>query len=272
MAAEDNGLLEDMNFNAELESFLNNPTPTLGAPAPMPTVSLDVPKGTMDGKIEEESSAAATAAAATAAVGAVAGAAASALFGGGKGDGKNAVIGEVVGKAVEGALPTSLAPVKERAGAFLSKAQSWRAFALPLSVPSAAEACTRLTGNMYVFQTNYAILYVLNLLLTIFWQPSALFSIGGSILVWIAFLKKNDDPDWHPVINGVQLGPTQRFLALASTTALVLLLLVGGTILHATFMFLLFVGLHGVLHDPSGYAVPGAAADVESGVPSADSL
>lgn len=265
---EDNGLLEDMNFNAELESFLNNPAPNAGAP--MPTVSLEVPKGTMDGKVEEDSSAAATAAAATAAVGAVAGAAASAFFG--KGDSKNAVVGDIVGKAVAGALPTSLAPVKERAGAFLSKAQSWRAFALPLSVPSAAEACTRLTGNMYVFQTNYAILYVLNLVLTIFWQPSALFSIGGSILVWIAFLKKNDDPEWHPVINGVQLGPTQRFLALATTTALVLLLLVGGTILHATFMFLLFLGLHGVLHDPSGYAVPGATPDLERGVPSADEL
>merc|ERR1712232_825646 len=144
-----------------------------------------------------------------------AGAAASAIAGG--------RFTEVAGTVTNAAVPESLKPVKETAGAFLSKAQSWRAFLLPLSVPTASDGCVRFTANVYNFQTNYAILFVGQLLLSIILQPSALISVVGTIIAWIFFLKKNDDPNWKPEIGGVQLGPIQRWTALAAITGLILL-------------------------------------------------
>merc|ERR1719409_555455 len=103
------------------------------------------------------------------------------------------------------AMPTSLRPVKEQAGRFLQKAQPWRDFFIPLASPNANEACSRITANVYHFQTNYAILFVVYLALNILLQPSALFSIAAIVVVWMLFLKKNDDPEWHPTVGGMQL-------------------------------------------------------------------
>eukprot|EP00747_Dinoflagellata_sp_TGD_P168976 gnl/TRDRNA2_/TRDRNA2_196705_c0_seq1.p1 gnl/TRDRNA2_/TRDRNA2_196705_c0~~gnl/TRDRNA2_/TRDRNA2_196705_c0_seq1.p1 ORF type:complete len:283 (+),score=57.58 gnl/TRDRNA2_/TRDRNA2_196705_c0_seq1:97-945(+) len=203
---------------------------------------------------------AASAAAAAAATAAVAGAAATALMSGKFSD-AHGILGSaaagVAGDLAAKAVPTSLVPVKESAGRFLSKAQPWREFLLPLSIPTAAEGCSRLTANLYYFQTNYAILFVVQLVITILLQPSALFCIVGTILAWMAFLKKNEDPNWKPVVGGVELGPMQRWLALAVITAILLLCVAGGTIFSAALMFVMGAAVHGVIHDASAKGIPG---------------
>jgi len=253
--------LEDLNLENGLDDFYAGTSSGVVNLQPMPT-SLGSPQdttastegtfGKMDsdkgGDARSESVAGAAGAAAAAAS-----AAAAALIGG-----KLSVsqVVEGVGTAV---VPTSLAPVKEKAGKFLQKAQPWREFLLPLSLPTAAEGCSRMTANVYNFQTNYAILFVVQLLLTILLQPSALLSIVILAVVWVFFLKKNDDPDWHPEIGGVKLGPVQRWLALAAVTVIVLLFMAGSAISDAIFLFVALAFVHSVVHDPVAKGVPGAA-------------
>merc|ERR1712039_509123 len=122
-------------------------------------------------------------------------------------------------------------------------------FLFPVSIPSASECCTRLTANTYTFQTNYAILFVLQLVLAIVFQPSALITIIMTVVVWIFFLKKNDDPDWAPIVGGVQLGPMQRWLCMLAATAIILLFVVGGVVFNTAMLFCVFIFVHGVLHD-----------------------
>lgn len=271
-------MLDDMQFDAELEGFLSGnapsagmvnlqPMPTAFGNDPVPTGQMDVEGGasaTKSGGDAAASSGGIGAAAAAAAAAATAGAVGSALMSGKLGD-ASGIVGQAAGSVLASvgtaAVPTTLQPVKETAGRFLSKAQPWREFCLPLSSPNSADGCSRLTSNIYTYQTNYAILFVVYLVIQILLQPSALLSLGVIMVVWMIFLKKNDDPDWKPVLGGVQLGPMQRWLLLAALTALILLLVTGSTIFNAALIFVGFAFCHGLVHDTSskpqeGDAVP----------------
>jgi len=252
--------LEDMQFDSELEGFLSGSGGTVN----LQPQSLGK---SFSNSLDEEPEAAgapgagagAGAKAAAAAAAAATSAAASALMGGKLTDAQSIIgnaLGTAMGTMATVAVPTSLQPVKERAGLFLSKARPWRNFLCPLSVPSANEGCSRITANVYHFQANYAILFVATLVLTILLQPSALICIALTVVAWMLFLKKNEDPDWQPAVGGVQLGPMQRWLALACVTALLLLFFVGGTIFNTTLLYMLCAAIHGVVHDASSYGPP----------------
>jgi len=180
-------------------------------------------------------------------------------MGGGNLSVAQSVLGEAVKGAANAAVPTSLQPVKEQAGRFLQKAQPWKEFLLPLSVPSASDGCSRLTANIYNFQTNYAILFVVQLVLAIVLQPSALICVVLTVIVWIFFLKKNDDPDWAPVVGGVPLGPMQRWLLMLACTAIVLLFVAGSAIFNSALLYVMCAFAHGVIHDPSAKGIPGSS-------------
>merc|ERR1712151_583532 len=96
----------------------------------------------------------------------------------------------------------------------------------------------------------------MQLVLNILLQPSALITLIMTAVVWMFFLKKNDDPEWKPEVGGVALGPTQRILALSALTLLVLLIMTGSTIFNSMLMFVVFVFVHGVVHDPAGKGLP----------------
>eukprot|EP00931_Biecheleriopsis_adriatica_P084658 TRINITY_DN585_c0_g1_i1.p1 TRINITY_DN585_c0_g1~~TRINITY_DN585_c0_g1_i1.p1 ORF type:complete len:269 (+),score=61.40 TRINITY_DN585_c0_g1_i1:124-930(+) len=264
---DDDGLLGDMKFDDELEGFFNG---TGG------TVNLQpMPKGTI-GAVSEEGSpapevvgaAGAEAPAGASGVAAAAAAAAATILGPRLGVAQGLLsslfsnAAEKVAGSTGASLPGSLGPVKDTASSFLSKAQPWREFVWPLSVPSANEGCSRITANIYNFQTNYAILFVVQLVLSIIMEPHALICIIVTVVAWVLFLKKNDDPEWQPKVGGVVLSPMQRWMALAATTALVLLLWVGGAIINAVFMYLLFALAHGLLHDPSAKGIPGGGEPI----------
>jgi|Transcript_38007 hypothetical protein len=251
---EQDGLNEDLPYEADLEGFFNGTAPSVGMVnlQPLPTSCEPSTTPSVDGVKKDDpainSAASIGAAAAAAAVG-------SALIGGKFSDAHD-IMGKTAGNLLASvgtaAIPTSLQPVKETAGRFLQKAQPWREFLLPLSTPDASAGCARLMSNIYQFQTNYAILFVVQLVISILLQPSALMSIVLVTLVWVVFMKKNDDPDWHPTLAGVQLGPMQRWLLLAAITALILLTVAGNTIFNAALMYCGFVFLHGLVHDVSG--------------------
>merc|ERR1712194_969810 len=138
---------------------------------------------------------------------------------------------------VEKALP-DMVPGAATAKGFMSKAQPWKDFICPVSVPSASDGCSRVTANIYNFQTNYAILFVVQIVVSVITQPSALICIIMIVVGWVFFLKKNEDPDWKPEVGGVVMGPMQRWLLMTAGTAIILLYFAGGTICNATFMFI----------------------------------
>ncbi|OLP81141.1 PRA1 family protein 2 [Symbiodinium microadriaticum] len=235
---EDDQLFQDVKFDADLEGFYN------GTRA---TVNLQQQATSFGGVEEPPKSAASKESADTSSQASGFGSLLGRLsllqtFG--------TALGASTEQVVGAAVPTSLGSVKDQASSFMSKAQPWRQFAWPLSVPSANEGCSRISANVFNYQTNYAILFVVQLVLSVILQPSALMCIMLTVITWILFLKKNEDPDWAPKLGGVVLSPMQRWLLLAAITTIVLLLWVGGVIFNAALMYLLFFLAHGLLHDP----------------------
>lgn len=241
--------LDDMKFDAELEGFFNGTTNTVNLqPQPTSFGNEEPSPAGAKGAAQEDSS----------------GFRAAMLAGllGGRLGALQGVLNGFLGSSQE-AAPSSLGAVKDQASSFLSKAQPWREFLWPLSVPTANEGCSRLSANVFNFQTNYAILFVVELVLSILTQPSALMCIILTVITWVLFLKKNEDPDWAPKIGGVVLSPMQRWLLLAAVTAIVLLLWVGGPIFNAALMYLVFFLAHGLLHEPPIRGIPGGEPELK---------
>lgn len=154
-------------------------------------------------------------------------------------------------------VPASLSMVKQGAQRLLSKAQPWKEFAVPLSIPSAADIFPRITTNVCKYQTNYTILLVVSLVVSIILRPSALLSVVTTLLAWLVFMKKCQHPGWKPVIMGMELVPVHRWLAMASATAFVLLFFMGSTICNTALGYALFASLHMIVHDPRGSGTAG---------------
>jgi len=243
---EEDGLLQDMKFDAQLDGFFTGSSSSM--------VDLSPPPASVGRSMEAEPKSAQTSDGGNGLGGVASGVGAAAMAAavtGGKLSVAQSLVAGAIESATAAAVPASLQPVKERAGRFLSNAQPWRDFFIPLAVPSSSDACSRLTANIYHFQTNYAILFVVGLVLAIVLQPSALFSVVATVVAWMFFLKKNDDPEWSPVVGGVALGPVQRWLLMCAITAIVLLFVAGPTIFNAAILYLLGALTHGVLHDPA---------------------
>lgn len=264
---EEDLFLEDIALDAELDGFYSNGGGTVNL-EPRPTAfgasleesASESSAGTSG--VGSGGAAAAAVGAAAAAAAATASAAASALMGGHFAQ-VHGIMGDAaasaVGNMATAAVPASLQPVKESASKFLNRAQPWREFLLPLSLPSAADGCSRLTANLYNFQTNYAILFVVSLVMSLLLQPSALMSIIITVVVWVFFMKKNQDTEWKPMVGGVELGPVQRWIAMAGATAVFLLFMAGSTIFNTALTYVFFAFVHGTVHDPSAKGMPGNA-------------
>mmetsp|Transcript_46350 Transcript_46350/g.91893 ORF Transcript_46350/g.91893 Transcript_46350/m.91893 type:complete len:264 (-) Transcript_46350:290-1081(-) len=243
---EEDGLLQDMRFDAHLDGFFTGNSNSM--------VDLSPPPASVGRAVEAEPKSAQTfdGGSGLGGVASTIGAAAvAAAVAGSKVSVTQSLVAGALESATAAAVPTSMQPVKERAGRLLSNAQPWRDFFIPLSVPSSSHACSRLMANIYHFQTNYAILFVVGLVSAIVLEPSALVSVVVTVVAWMFFLKKNDDPEWSPVVGGVALGPVQRWLLMSAITAIFILFMAGGTVFNAAIFYLLCAIAHGVLHDPA---------------------
>eukprot|EP00747_Dinoflagellata_sp_TGD_P018475 gnl/TRDRNA2_/TRDRNA2_126518_c0_seq1.p1 gnl/TRDRNA2_/TRDRNA2_126518_c0~~gnl/TRDRNA2_/TRDRNA2_126518_c0_seq1.p1 ORF type:complete len:151 (-),score=19.82 gnl/TRDRNA2_/TRDRNA2_126518_c0_seq1:74-526(-) len=121
-------------------------------------------------------------------------------------------------------------------------------------MPSHDQLASRFRGNMSHFQTNYSILFVVQLVVAILFEPSALLCVVCIVAVWAMFLKKNND---LPLIQlgGIDFGPQLRLLVLAAATVVVLLIVAGEAMVNAVFLYVGFVGLHSVFHEVSSIPV-----------------
>lgn len=268
---DDAGLLDEMNFDASLDDFYSGNGHTVNLqPRPM-SFGIDTESGAVSqmsvesggSPSEGDGSKGAAMLAAASAAAAAAGAIGSALMGGKLGQAQEMMgdsVNGAVAKTALAAVPTSLQPVKESASQYLQKAQPWKDFFWPLSIPTAADGCSRVTANIYTFQTNYAIGFVMFMALSILAQPSQLVCIACTVAAWVLFLKKNDDPEWKPTFNGRELGPVQRWLALALVSTVVLWLGgAGALIINSALLYMCLVVVHGLLHDTAPKDLPGAS-------------
>eukprot|EP00928_Gymnodinium_smaydae_P044153 TRINITY_DN29475_c0_g1_i2.p2 TRINITY_DN29475_c0_g1~~TRINITY_DN29475_c0_g1_i2.p2 ORF type:complete len:190 (-),score=57.43 TRINITY_DN29475_c0_g1_i2:159-728(-) len=152
-------------------------------------------------------------------------------------------------------IKQALQPYKQKYGHYLSKIRPWREF-LRLSKPE-GDIKQRLEANLTHYQINYAVIFLVLMVVSIITNPHCLIVICVLALVWMAFLKKNDDPNWEVNVGGMPLNKTHRWMVLTAITAIVLLSVVGQVIFSAAFMCAIFVIVHGVLH-PAQEGVAGA--------------
>mmetsp|Transcript_26295 Transcript_26295/g.55960 ORF Transcript_26295/g.55960 Transcript_26295/m.55960 type:complete len:231 (+) Transcript_26295:36-728(+) len=132
----------------------------------------------------------------------------------------------------------------------LGNLKPWKEFMLPISNPGQGETCTRLTQNVTTYRTNYLVIFFLVAVLMILRSPSSVACIGIMAVVWVWFLKKNEDTEWKPVVAGIEMGPTMRTIAMTLVTALVVLGWLGQTLFSAFFFSACAAGLHGIMHKP----------------------
>merc|ERR1740139_2179896 len=122
-------------------------------------------------------------------------------------------------------IKAALEPYQKKYGNYLSKIRPWREL-IRLRRPE-ADTRQRLETNLTRSQINYAVIFLLLMIVSIVMNPHCVVVICVLALIWMAFLKKNDDPQWEVAIGGVQLGKTQRWMVLTAITAVVLLTIVG---------------------------------------------
>lgn len=140
---------------------------------------------------------------------------------------------------------------------FLNSVRPWKSFFCPVSLPAGNFVVPRFRDNLYHFQTNYAVVFVACLAIEILLHPSALVSVLFTMAFWVFFMRKNSDPDWNPKVGSFQPGQLQRLLISAAITAVVLISTAGSTISGTALLYLSFLALHGLLHDPAAVANAG---------------
>merc|ERR1719499_101241 len=160
-------------------------------------------------------------------------------------------------------LQKALEPYQKKYGHYLAKIRPWKEF-ICLSKPQ-GDIKRRLEVNLTHYQINYAIIFLIQMISAIVTNPQCLIVICVLALVWMAFLKKNDDPNWEVNIAGMPLGKTQRWMALSAITAVVLLCVVGQIFFSAAFFCAMLVIVHGILHSvPDGFENEEAAKEGET--------
>jgi len=156
-------------------------------------------------------------------------------------------------------IKQALEPYQKKYGHYLSKIQPWREF-FNLSKPN-GDMRQRLEANLTHFQINYAAIFLILMVVSIVINPQCLIVICILALVWMAFLRKNDDPNWQVVVGGFPLNKSHRWMALGTITAIVLLCVVGQIFFSAAFFCAILVLVHGVLHEVPAAGYEQASAD-----------
>mmetsp|Transcript_88233 Transcript_88233/g.175298 ORF Transcript_88233/g.175298 Transcript_88233/m.175298 type:complete len:202 (-) Transcript_88233:83-688(-) len=137
-------------------------------------------------------------------------------------------------------------PYREKYGHYLTQIRPWREF-LYLTKPD-GDMQKRLQVNLTHYQINYAVVMLLNMVVAIVMNPKCLIVMCVLALGWVAFLRKNDDPNWEVNVGGMPLGKTQRWMVLSVVTAVVLLVFVGQVLFSAAAFCAVLVLAHAIMH------------------------
>lgn len=143
-------------------------------------------------------------------------------------------------------LQKAVEPYQKVYGLYLANLRPWREF-LQLSRPR-DDVRQRLESNLVHFQTNYAVIFLALSIVMIVTSPQCLLVICVLALAWVAFLRKNQDPNWVVTVAGFQLSNAQRWMGFMAISILVLLSFVGKVLASAAVLCALLVAAHGALH------------------------
>lgn len=126
----------------------------------------------------------------------------------------------------------------------------WREFIIVSKPPTSADIILKkIQMNLTYYQSNYLTLVTAFLLFSLLTSPSVLFLfaiIGGA---WGYLLKKNEDPNYMLVVAGIPLAKTQRTMAAAMLSGILILLFAGSIILSVLAISAIAVGAHAALND-----------------------
>lgn len=158
-------------------------------------------------------------------------------------------------------IKQALEPYTQKYGHYLTKMRPWREF-FHFTKPD-GDVKARLEANLSHFQINYALLFVSLMVTSIVMDPHSVIVICVLALLWMWFLKKNDDPNWEVVVGGIPLGKTHRWMALCGISMLAFLVTAGNLIFSTCFFCAILVVAHGSLHPVPEVLTEGwAATDV----------
>jgi hypothetical protein len=129
---------------------------------------------------------------------------------------------------------------------FLSKLRPWWEF-VSLSMP-AGDLWKRLETNLTYYRINYLVVVIVLMVGLIVVEPTRLLIICGIAVVWAAFLKMNDDPNWEVQISGHRLSKKQRLAVFGTVIGIVLLCVVSRLFFSAGLCCTSLVLLHAIVH------------------------
>jgi len=158
-------------------------------------------------------------------------------------------------------IKKAIEPYREKYGHYLMQIRPWREF-MQLSKPN-GDMQNRLQVNLTHYQINYAVVMLLNMVIAIVMNPKCLIMMCVLALVWIAFLRKNEDPNWEVNMFGMSLGKTQRWTVLSVATAIVLLFFAGQILFSAAAFCGVLVLAHAILHPVPVTEIAATSAEVE---------
>jgi hypothetical protein len=126
----------------------------------------------------------------------------------------------------------------------------WREFLVLNKPPSAGDIIIRkIQTNVVYYQSNYLMLVTAFLLFSVLTSPSALLLIAIIGAGWGFLLKKNEDPNYMLVVAGIPLAKTQRTIAAAILSGILILIFAGSLILSVLGISAVAVGAHAALND-----------------------
>ncbi len=131
--------------------------------------------------------------------------------------------------------------------------RSWKEFVI-VSKPASATAdllMKKVMTNVTYFQYNYLLLISVFMLFSLLTSPTCIFLFAGLGAGWVAFMRKNEDPSWNPVVAGIPLAKAQRSVGMSILSGFAVLIFAGSLILSVLGMSALVVVVHAVLNNSS---------------------
>lgn len=137
-----------------------------------------------------------------------------------------AMDGEIIPKNKLEELQMFIQPFKERYGHHATNLRGLKEFGA-MSLPSKDNAQSRIMKNIPYFQVNYAATFSIAFFVSILIDPTKLIILGVMGAAWYFFMQKNEDENWNLNIGGVELGKSQRMMAMGALTLILVLFLLG---------------------------------------------
>lgn len=138
----------------------------------------------------------------------------------------------------------------------------WREFIIVSKPPSSADQILKkIQTNVTYYRSNYIMLVVVFLLVSLLTSPSVLFLFALIGAGWAYLLKKSEDPEYVMIVAGIPLAKQQRTIAASALTGLLILIFAGSLILSVLGMSAAAVGAHALVNDSTAVSLDAVDED-----------